>query len=263
MLKKIASLVYGMGAYLLFLGAFLYLMAFATNVAPHSVSGTPSLPPLPAALVDIALITLFGLQHGIMARPGFKRWWTRFVPPHLERSTFLWFAAALVIVIVQFWLPIEGDLWNITGAGMIALYAISLLGWLTVPVTSFLTDHFELFGLRQVFEYALERPMSKPEFKERAFYKKVRHPMMLAFLIAFWAAPHMTAGHLLFAGLTTSYILVGIYFEERDLARTHGQAYRNYQARVPRLLPFGGHRSPQPSPLEAKDCRPETRFSGA
>ena len=252
MLRKIVSLVYGAGAYLLFLGAFLYLMAFAANVAPHSVSGTPSLPPLLAALVDVALITLFGLQHGIMARPGFKRWWTRFVPPHLERSTFVWFAAALVIVIVQFWQPIEGDLWNVTGAGMIVLYAISLLGWLTVPVTSFFTDHFELFGLRQVFEYALERPRSKPEFKERAFYKKVRHPMMLGFLIAFWAAPHMTAGHLLFAGLMTSYILVGVYFEERDLARAHGQAYRDYQARVPKLVPFGGLRDAQPSPLKAK-----------
>jgi protein-S-isoprenylcysteine O-methyltransferase Ste14 len=247
MLKKIASLVYGVGAYLLFLGAFLYLIAFATNVAPNSVSGTPSLPPLLAALIDVELIALFGLQHSIMARPGFKNWWTRFVPPHLERSTFVWLAAALVIVIVQLWQPIEGDLWNVTGGGMIALYTISLLGWLSVPATSFLTDHFELFGLRQVFEYALERPASKPEFKERALYKKVRHPMMLAFLFAFWAAPHMTAGHLLFAGLMTSYILAGIYFEERDLASKHGQAYRDYQARVPKLLPFA-----QPSPLKAK-----------
>jgi protein-S-isoprenylcysteine O-methyltransferase Ste14 len=191
MLRKIASVLYGAGAYLLFLGAFLYLMAFATNLARHSVSGDASLPPLWAALVDIALITLFGLQHGIMARPEFKRRWTRLVPRHLERSTFVWFAAALVIIIVQFWQPIEGDLWNVTGVGMIALYAISLLGFLTVPVVSFLTDHFELFGLRQVFEYALGRPMSKPEFKERALYRKVRHPMMLGFLIAFLGhSPH-------------------------------------------------------------------------
>jgi protein-S-isoprenylcysteine O-methyltransferase Ste14 len=252
MLRKIASLIYGAGAYLLFLGAFLYLITFATNLARHSVSGAPSLPPLWAALVDIALITLFGLQHGIMARPEFKRRWTRLVPPHLERSTFVWLAAALVIVIVQFWQPIEGELWNVTGAGRIALYAISLLGFLTVPVVSFLTDHFELFGLRQVFEYALERPGSKPEFKERALYRKVRHPMMLGFLIAFWATPHMTAGHLLFATLMTSYILVGVYFEERDLAHAHGQAYRDYQARVPRLLPFGALSSAQPVPLKAR-----------
>jgi protein-S-isoprenylcysteine O-methyltransferase Ste14 len=250
MLKKIAFVIYGAGAYLLFLGVFLYLMAFVMNVAPHSISGTPSLPPLAAALVDVALITLFGLQHGIMARPGFKRWWTRFVPPQLERSTFVWFADVLVLVMVLFWQPIEGDLWNVTGAAMIALYAISLLGWLTVPVTSFLTDHFELFGLRQVFEYAIGRPRSKAEFKERAFYKKVRHPMMLGFLIAFWAAPHMTVGHLLFAVLMTSYILLGVYFEERDLTRTHGQAYRDYQARVPKLLPFGRRRDTQPSSLK-------------
>jgi protein-S-isoprenylcysteine O-methyltransferase Ste14 len=252
MLKTIAFVVYGVGAYLLFLASFLYLIGFATNVVPHSVSGAGSLPPLLAALVDVGLITLFGLQHGIMARPGFKRWWTQFVPPQLERSTFVWFAAALVIVLVQFWQPIKGELWNVTGAGMIALYAISLLGWLTVPVVSFFTDHFELFGLRQVFEYAFDRPASKPAFKERALYKEVRHPMMLGFLIGFWVTPHMTASHLLFALLMTSYILVGVYFEERDLAHTHGQAYRDYQARVPKLLPFGGVGKAQPSPLEAK-----------
>ncbi len=251
MLRKIAAVVYGVGAYLLFLAAFLYLIAFATNLVPHSVSGARSLPPLPAALVDLGLITLFGLQHGIMARPGFKRWWTQFVRPQLERSTFVWFAAALVIVIIQFWQPIEGELWNVTGAGMIAIYAISLLGWLTVPVVSFFTDHFELFGLRQVFEYAFDKPASKPAFKERALYKKVRHPMMLGFLIAFWATPHMTVSHLLFALLMTFYVLVGVYFEERDLARKHGQAYRDYQARVPKLLPFGGVG-------EAQSGRPKT-----
>jgi protein-S-isoprenylcysteine O-methyltransferase Ste14 len=252
MLKKIASVAYALGAYLLFFGSVLYLIAFTANVGPHSVSGTPSLPPLVAGLVDLALITLFGLQHAIMARPGFKRWWTRFVPPQLERSTFVWFGSALAIAMVQFWQPIEGDLWNVTGGAMIALYALSLLGYLMIPVTSFLTDHFELLGLRQVFEYALERPRSKPEFKERALYKKVRHPMMLGWLAAFWATPHMTAGHLLFAGLMTSYILAGVYFEERDLVRVHGQAYRDYQARVPKFLPFRGLRGAQPSPLKAK-----------
>jgi protein-S-isoprenylcysteine O-methyltransferase Ste14 len=239
MLKKIASVVYGTGAYVLFLGAFLYLIAFETNVVPHAISGPASLPPLAAALVDIALITLFGMQHSIMARPAFKRWWTRFVPAHLERSTFVVIASAIVIVIVQFWQPIAGDLWNVTGAGMIVLYTISLLGWLVIPATSFLTDHFELFGLRQVFEYAFDRPRSQAQFKERGVYKKVRHPMMLGFLVAFWATPHMTVGHLVFAGLMTSYILVGIYFEERDLVRAHGRAYREYQARVSMLLPGG------------------------
>lgn len=252
MLRKIASLVYGAGAYVLFLGAFFYLIAFVNNVGPHSVSGEPSLPPVLAALVDIALITLFGFQHGIMARPGFKRRWTQIVPLHLERSTFVWFAAVLVIVIVQFWQPIEGDVWRVSGIGFVALSVVSLLGFLTVPVVSFLTDHFELFGLRQAFEYALGRPTSKPEFKERSLYRKTRHPMMLAFLIAFWATPHMTAGHLLFATLMTSYIMVGVYFEERDLAHVHGEVYREYQARVPKLLPLGALINRQASSLQER-----------
>ncbi|HEY2844154.1 MAG TPA: hypothetical protein VGJ09_10910, partial [Bryobacteraceae bacterium] len=128
-------------------------------------------------------------------------------------------------------------------------------GWLMVPAVSFLTDHFELFGLRQVFEYATARLPSKPEFKQRAVYKKVRHPMMLAFLFAFWAAPHMTVGHVLFASLMTSYILAGIYFEERDLASKHGQAYRDYQKRVPKLLPIGGGRDAQPNPLRSESAQ--------
>ena len=240
MLRKTLSVVYAAGAYVLFLGAYLYLIAFAINIVPHSVSGPASLPPLQAALIDVALIALFGLKHSIMARPGFKLWWTRAVPRHLERSTYVLIATALVFAIVQFWQPIDGDLWNVSGAGMMALYAISLLGALGVPAFSFLTDHFELFGLRQAAEYALEIPGSAAEFKERGVYKKVRHPMMLAFLVAFWATPHMTVGHLLFAGLMTAYILTGIYFEERDLLRAHGKAYRMYQARVPKLLPGTG-----------------------
>lgn len=258
-MKKIASLVYGVAAYVAFLGAFLYLMAFTLNLAPHSVSGASSLPPLLAVLIDAGLIVLFGLQHSIMARPGFKEWWTRFVPRHLERSTFVLIAAVLVWGMTWFWQPIPGDLWNVTGTGMVVLYAISILGWLTVPVTSFFTDHFELFGLRQVFEYATGRSRRQPVFEERALYKKVRHPMMLAFLIAFWAAPQMTAGHALFAGLMTSYILAGIYFEERDLARAHGQVYRDYQERVPKLLPIGGLRGAPQSRIKAKAATAQSR----
>ncbi len=197
------------------------------------------MPPLSAVLVDVALVALFGLQHSIMARPAFKRVWTQIVPRHLERSTFVWLADLMVVLMIRLWQPIDGDLWNVSGPGAAVLYAVSLLGWMMVPVVSFLTDHFELFGLRQVFDYALGRETAKPEFKERALYKKVRHPMMLAFLVAFWATPHMTWGHLLFAGLMSSFILIGIHFEERDLARSHGQAYRDYQARVPKLLPLG------------------------
>lgn len=237
-MKKILSVGYGLTAYVLFLCAFLYLVAFSLNVAPRSISGPATRPPLAAVLIDLALITLFGLQHSVMARPAFKRWWTRFVPPHLERSTFVLIATGLVALLIACWQPVEGELWNLTGAGMILLGAVSLLGYLAVPAVSLLTDHFHLFGLRQVVEYALDREPSRPVFRERSVYRKVRHPMMLAFLLAFWATPHMTVGHLLFAAAMTAYILVGIWFEERTLAAEHGQEYRDYRSRVPRLLPW-------------------------
>lgn len=257
MLRKTASVVYSAGAYVLFLGAYLYLIAFEMNLTPHSVSGHASLPPAAAALVDVALIALFGVQHSVMARPAFKRWWTRFVPQHLERSTYVVIASVLVILIVQLWQPIDGDLWTVTGVAMVALYAISALGWLTIPAVSFLTDHFELFGLRQGFEYAFGRPASRAQFKERGVYKKVRHPMMLGFLVAFWAAPHMTVGHALFAGLMTAYILVGIFFEERDLIRAHGWAYLDYQRRVSMLLP-----AVRPADASAKEYGAKTAARG-
>jgi protein-S-isoprenylcysteine O-methyltransferase Ste14 len=238
-MKKTLSVVYGVAAYVLFLGAFLYLIAFYSNLGPSPIAGPASLPPLAAAAIDVGLIALFGLQHSIMARPGFKRRWTRIIPQHLERSTYVLIAALLVILIVAGWQPIDGQLWKATGSWMIALLAaLSALGWLMVPVCSLLTDHFELFGLRQVAEYAFSWPQPKAEFKQRSLYKKVRHPMMLGFLVAFWAAPYMTVSHLLFAVMMTAYILVGIHFEERDLAAKHGQAYRDYQAHVPKLLPL-------------------------
>jgi methanethiol S-methyltransferase len=247
-MKKTLSVLYGVSAYVLFLGAFLYLMAFTLNLIPNGVSGPASFPPVAAAMINVALILLFGLQHSIMARPGFKRWWTRFVPPHLERSTFVVIASGFVLLIVVAWQPIDGVLWEATGTPMIVLYALSVAGWLTVPVTSFLTDHFHLFGLRQVFEYAMGRKASPPVFKETAVYKKVRHPMMLGFLVGFWFTPLMTASHAMFAGLMTLYILAGIYFEERTLVHEHGNAYLDYQARVPKLIPIPGAAAPPPAP---------------
>ena len=144
----------------------------------------------------------------------------------------------MTTLVVAAWQPIAGELWNVTGAGMFALYAVAALGYLMVPLCSFLTDHFELFGLRQVAEYAFGWPQPKSEFKQHALYKKVRHPMMLGWMVAFWATPYMTVGHVLFASTMTTYILVAIHFEERDLVQRHGQAYRDYQARVPKLLPI-------------------------
>lgn len=237
-MKKTLSVIYGVSAYVLFLASFLYLVAFSVNLGPSWISGPASFPPLAAGAIDLGLITLFGLQHSVMARPGFKRWWTQTIPQHLERSTYLVIGSAMTALLVAAWQPIAGDLWNVSGAGMVALYALCALGYLMVPVCSFLTDHFELFGLRQVAEYAFGWPQSKPQFKQRALYKKVRHPMMLGWMVAFWATPHMTLGHLLFAAAMTSYILVAIHYEERDLANRHGQSYRDYQARVPKLIPI-------------------------
>lgn len=236
-LKKTFALLYSATSYLLFLGAFTYLIAFTMNLAPHSISGQASVSPAMAAMIDTLLITLFGLQHSIMARPAFKRIWTRVVPQHLERSTFVLMATGMVTLIVFAWQPIEGTLWNVSGAGMFALSTIAAIGWTAVPAVSFLTDHFELFGLRQAAEYATGQPESTPEFKQPWAYKQVRHPMMLGMMIAMWATPLMTAGHLLFAGLMTIYILIGTAFEEQDLATQHGDAYRDYQARVPKLVP--------------------------
>jgi protein-S-isoprenylcysteine O-methyltransferase Ste14 len=238
-MNKTLSVIYGAAAYVLFLGAFLYLVAFYSNLGPNPIAGPASLPPLAAAAIDVGLIALFGLQHSFMARPAFKRRWTRMVPQHLERSTYVLIAALLVILIVAGWQPIDGELWKATASWSIALLAaLSALGWLMIPLCSFLTDHFELFGLRQVAEYAFGWAQLKPEFKQKALYKKVRHPMMLGFLVAFWAAPYMTVSHLLFAVAMSAYILIGIHYEERDLAVKHGQAYRDYQARVPKLLPI-------------------------
>lgn len=251
-MKKTLSVLYGVTSYFLFLGAYLYLIAFALDVAPHAVSGPGTLPPLAAIAIDVGLIALFGVQHSVMARPAFKRGWTQIVPKHLERSTYVLVATALVALIIFAWQPVAGpDLWNVTGAGAAALTVLSLLGWSAVPVCSFLTDHFELFGLRQVAEYALGQAPSKPAFKERAIYKKVRHPMMLGFIIALWAAPHMSMGHVVFASAFTAYILTGIYFEERTLAAEHGRAYRDYQARVPKLLPWGAVAG-SPTALESR-----------
>ncbi|MBZ5632788.1 MAG: isoprenylcysteine carboxylmethyltransferase family protein [Acidobacteriia bacterium] len=237
-MKKLLSAVYSVVAYVLFLGAFLYLIAFSMNIGPSLINGPASLPPLAAGAIDLGLITMFGLQHSIMARPGFKSWWTRIVPQHLERSTYVLISAGLVALVPAAWQPIEGTLWMVSGAGMIALHTLALLGFLMVPLCSFLTDHFELFGLRQAAEHVFGWQQSKPEFKQRSLYKRVRHPMMVGFLVAFWAVPFMTVGHLLFTVTMSAYILVGIHFEERDLARKHGQAYRDYQARVPKLIPI-------------------------
>lgn len=239
MASRITILAAGTAIYALFLATFLYMIAFVGNVFVPKTIDSGSAGPLGVAIaVNAAFLALFAVQHAIMARPGFKARWTRVVPREIERSLFVLAASVILCLMVWQWRPMPGIVWQTSGALAWALTGLSALGWLIVLVSTFLIDHFELFGLRQVVLHALGKPYEPPRFRERALYKLVRHPIMLGFLIAFWATPVMTQGHLLFALLTTGYILVGVQLEERDLVRVHGDSYLDYRRRVRGILPL-------------------------
>jgi protein-S-isoprenylcysteine O-methyltransferase Ste14 len=237
---RVAALVYGLICYLLFFASFLYLVGFVGGfVVPKSLySGTGGATG-GAVLVDVALVLLFGLQHSIMARPAFKAAWTRIVPQPIERSTFVLATSLILFVMYWLWQPLPGVVWSIGNPTVVAvLWAAFAAGWLLVLLSTFVIDHFDLFGLTQVWVYFRGRPYEHPKFEEKAFYKFVRHPLMLGFLVAFWAAPTMTQGRLLFTAAMTAYILIAIRIEERDLVRFHGAAYEDYRHRVSMLNPF-------------------------
>jgi protein-S-isoprenylcysteine O-methyltransferase Ste14 len=236
------TLLYGVGTYVFFFATFLYLIGFVGNwVVPKSIdSGIPAGSIGSAIAIDVLLLAAFAVQHTIMARPSFKTWWTRYVPWCVERSTFVLLATAILAVMAWQWRPLPTVVWRVENGPLAALLSgISLAGWGIVLIATCLIDHFELFGLRQTALYALGRTAERPAFKERLFYRWVRHPLMLGFLIAFWFTPVMTQGHLLFAVVTTAYILVALQIEERTLLYLHGDRYRDYQERVSMLLPFG------------------------
>lgn len=239
-MARALALLYGAVCYLLFLATFLYAIGFVAGfgVPKHIDSGIAA-NPVVALAIDIALLALFALQHSVMARPGFKRWWTRFVPEVVERSTYVLFSSLALIALFAWWRPLPAPVWQLDAESLRwSLYALYAAGWLIVLTGTFLISHFDLFGLRQVWLHARGKPEPDTPFVTRAYYRVVRHPLMLGFLIAFWATPTMSQGHLLFALMTTGYIVVAVKFlEERDLVAAHGEAYREYQRRVPMLLP--------------------------
>lgn len=247
-LARAASLVYGAGIYAGFLATFLYAIAFVSGVlVPTDVNGGRPATLTEALLVNGGILALFALQHTIMARRSFKARWTEIVPVHLERSTFVLVTCLILGTLFWQWRALPGVVWHVEGAAAVALWTLSGLGWATVLVATFLIDHFELFGLRQTVLYALGRDHTQPRFVERSLYKLVRHPLMLGFLVAFWATPHMTTGHLVFAITTTAYILVAIQIEERDLVGLHGDQYREYRKQVGMIIPWPKRAAP-PSP---------------
>ena len=242
----IAAFLYGGLAYLVFLATFLYAIAFVGNLpAPKTIdSGEPG--PVGAALViDTLLLGLFAVQHSVMARPAFKRWWTQFVPQSVERSTYVLLASLALLLLYWQWRPIPDPVWTIEDP-LIAtgLHVIFWLGWGMLLLSTFLISHFELFGLTQVLARLRGRELPPPVFKTPFLYRRVRHPIYLSFLLAFWATPAMTVGHLLFAVATTAYILIAIQLEERDLIALFGDQYRRYRSRVAMLIPLPRQRRP-------------------
>ncbi len=236
---RILVIGYGVLAYALFLGAFVYTMGFLANVGvPRGIDDGPTAPLAVAIVVNSALLGLFAVQHSVMARPWFKRWWTRIIPPSIERSTYVLAATLILILLLWQWRAMPDTVWSV-GIGWVAalLFVLYAFGWLLVVGSTFAIDHFDLFGLRQVAARARSRAYDGPGFRQPLLYRLVRHPIMVGFIIAFWAAPEMSTGRLLFAVLGTAYTVVAVRFEEHDLRKLHGADYDRYAARVPRFVP--------------------------
>jgi len=239
-MKRLAIFGYGLGCYAVFFATFLYGIGFIGNLwVPKSIDSPRDVALGAALLVNLGLLGLFAVQHSVMARPAFKRWWTRIVPEPAERSTYVLFSSLALIALFWFWQPMGGVIWEITAPlGVDAMYVLYAAGWALLLYSTFLINHFDLFGLRQVWLQLLGKSFTPLDFKTPWLYRQVRHPLYVGWLMIFWATPTMTVAHLVFAVMTTAYILLAIQFEERDLIEAHPE-YAEYRKRVPMLLPLG------------------------
>ena len=239
-MSRFFAFLYGLASYLIFFFTFLYAIGFVTGLfVPKTIDTGTVVPVVEALIVNLLLMSLFAVQHSVMARKEFKRWWTQYVPHSIERSTYVLLASLALVLLFWQWRPMPAVLWQVADPQIAnAVMALSLVGWLLVLAATFMINHFELFGLHQVINNLAGRSMPVQRFKTPVLYKLVRHPIYLGFIIAFWAAPTMTAGHFLFAAVTTTYIFVGIFLEERDLVAQFGDEYRRYRERVWMLVPW-------------------------
>jgi len=254
MMSRLFAFLYGVFCYLVFFATFLYAVGFLGNFAvPKSIDSGPQVPLLYALGINTALLAVFAIQHSVMARQWFKKAWTRIVPTPVERSTYVLFSSLALLLLFWKWQPMGGIVWSVQNTyWWLALEGLFGLGWLLVLYATFLINHFDLFGLRQVWFYLLGRPYKEIGFRTPWLYRFVRHPLYVGWLMVFWGAPVMTVAHLVFAIATTAYILIAIQFEERDLARLHGE-YAEYRRSVPMLVPVGS--SKQLKHAEARKVR--------
>jgi protein-S-isoprenylcysteine O-methyltransferase Ste14 len=243
-MQRVLVFIYGVIAYVVFFGVFLYAIGFIGNFAvPKAIDSAPTAPFTQALLINLGLLGLFAVQHSIMARPFFKSWITRFIPKAAERSTFVMASNIALILLFWLWEPMGGVVWQVDNqVGQVVLYSLFAFGWMLVFYSTVLINHFDLFGLRQIWLNLQQKPYTELNFVTPPLYRLVRHPLYLGWLFAFWATPTMTVAHLVFAFMTTAYILVAIRFEERDLMNTHPE-YAEYRSHVPMIIPFPGKRA--------------------